>query len=361
MKYKPLLLSCLLLASCGGSAQSSTLAVQSSEKAIGSSAAQTSESEAKPIASSSIEENTQESEKSAEESQQAYALNLKVASPAGAPSVALYRHIKESEDKLEINADPTAVVAYLSANSGKDIVIAPTNAGLSAIAKKGAPFKIAATLTFGNFYLASTGNDENKTLDPDDYVVAFQKNNVPDKIFSYVYSDLTNVHYVNAATDAAAALISKKNVSDDNADVDYVLMAEPALTNALSKNPDASQYTDIQAEFNKKSGGMDITQASIFVANSAEKTKVDAFLSSIKADVASFLDTPSVIDSFIEGMDASVLQSKFSSPVAAIKKLTSEGNRMGLGYKEASSNKEAVKTFASLFGITDIADEVFYQ
>ena len=290
-----------------------------------------------------------------------YTLDLKVASPAGAPSVAFYRHLKASEQMLEINADATAVVAYLSANSGKDIVVAPTNAGLNAITKKAAPYKIAATLTFGNFYLAVTGNDENKILDADDYVVAFQQNNVPDKIFKYVYSDLTNVHYVNAASDASACLIAGKNTADDNASVDYVLMAEPALTNALSKNANASEYANIQTEFAKKSGGMEITQASIFVANSAEKSKVDLFLSSIEEDVKAFLGDPALIDSYVEGIDEKLLQAKFSAPVAMIKKQTSSGNRMGLNYKEAKTNKGAIKNFASLFAITDIADEVFYQ
>ena len=275
--------------------------------------------------------------------------------------MAFYRHLKASEEQLEINADATAVVAYLSANSSKDIVVAPTNAGLNAIIKKSAPFKIAATLTFGNFFLAATGNDENKTLDANDYVVAFQQNNVPDKIFKYVYDNLTNVHYVNAASDAAACLISGKNTADDNASVDYVLMAEPALTNALAKNQNASEYANIQTEFAKKSGGMEITQASIFVANSAAKDQVDLFLSSIEEDVSSFLENPSVIDSYVEGIDENLIKPKFSAPVASLKAQTSNGNRMGLNFKAAKTNKDAIKNFASLFAITDIADEVFYQ
>ena len=147
---------------------------------------------------------------------ESYELDLKIACPSGAPAVALYKHLKEPEAKLEINASATNVVAYLAPNSSKDIVIAPTNAGITAINKKNAPFKLAATITFGNFYLAATGNDANGKLDPDDYVVAFQQNNVPDKIFRYVYSDVafTNLHYVDQASDAAACLISGINIAD---------------------------------------------------------------------------------------------------------------------------------------------------
>ena len=146
-----------------------------------------------------------------------YELDLKVVSPSGAPAVALYKFLGEPEEKIEINSVASNVVAYLSPNSTKDIVIAPTNAGITAINKKNAPFKIAATITFGNFYLAATGNDANGQLDPDDYVVAFQKDNVPDKIFKYVYADVnfTNLHYVDQASDAATCLITGLNITDE--------------------------------------------------------------------------------------------------------------------------------------------------
>ena len=309
---------------------------------------------------SSSEAPSSTSSASSSEASTPYQLDLNVAAPSGAPAVSLYRHI--ADEKVEINADPANVVAYLSASSGKDIVICPTNAGVSAITKKSAPYKLAATITFGNFYLAGTGNDENKTLDKDDYVVLFQQNNVPDKLFQYVYGDLglSNVHYVNAATDAQQTLISKKNLSDDNADVDYVLIAEPAFTGAKSKNADAYEYASIQEEFAKKSNGQQITQASIFVSNSTEKAKADAFLSSINADVTAFLANPSVLDEATAGLDDTFVQSKIGVPAAMLKKMASANNRMGLGYKEAKGNKDAVTTFCSLFGLT-LNEEVYYQ
>ena len=291
-----------------------------------------------------------------------YDLDVKIASPAGAPSVALFRHVLN--EKCEINADPANVVAYFSENSGKDVSIAPTNAGLNAITKKAAPYKIAATLTFGNFFLAGSGNDENKMLDKDDYVVLFQQNNVPDKLFQYVYGDmgLTNVHYVNAASDAASCLISGKNMADNNASVDYVLMAEPALHNALGKNEKAYQYSSIQEEFSRKSGGKEITQASVFVSSSLSKDKADPFLSSLEQDVKAFLASPSILDDYFKSeSDKTLAQSKFSAPVALVETMAKENNRMGLGYKKANENKEAIKEFAKLFGINEIDEEVYYK
>lgn len=59
-------------------------------------------------------------------------------------------------ENVEINADATNVLSYLSADSTKDIVIAPTNALVAKVMKdKLTNFKIAANITFGNFYLAS--------------------------------------------------------------------------------------------------------------------------------------------------------------------------------------------------------------
>ena len=80
--------------------------------------------------------------------------SLKIISPSGAPAFSLYNMFKS--ENVEINADATNVLSYLSADSTKDIVIAPTNALVAKVMKdKLTNFKIAANITFGNFYLAS--------------------------------------------------------------------------------------------------------------------------------------------------------------------------------------------------------------
>ena len=91
-----------------------------------------------------------------------------------------------------------------------------------------------------------------------------------------------------------------------------------------------------------------------------EKAKADAFLSSINADVTAFLANPSVLDEATAGLDDTFVQSKIGVPAAMLKKMASANNRMGLGYKEAKGNKDAVSTFCSLFGLT-LNEEVYYQ
>ena len=376
MKLKTFFLasSALLLASCGATSSSSSHAtgLSSSEEESSSShetGLSSSDSHATGLSSSEEESSSShetglsssEESTSSDSSAEPYKLNLNVAVPAGAPAVAFYRHLQADDGKLEINADASNVVGYLSANSGKDIVVAPTNAGIMAIKNKNAPYTIAATLTFGNFYLAATGNDANGTLDNDDYVIAFQQNNVPDKIFRSVYPSLSNVHYLAAASDAQKALISGIDESNDNASVDYVLIAEPAFSAAKSKKATISQYADIQAQFKAAHNGLEITQASLFVSNTAEKTKVNALLSSIEEDIGAFLDDTSVIDPYLEGMEAQAIQSKFSAPLAMLKNCTANGNRMGLGYKSAYANKDSVTNFMSLWNVSSLDEEIFYR
>ena len=112
-------------------------------------------------------------------------LKLSVLSPTGAPSLAFYNY--PTDAKFETNSNPQNIVAEMSSGN-KDIIVLPTNAGIASI-NKGAPYKIASTITFGNFFLAATGNDEDKTLNEGDNVILFQQNGIPDKVFSYLFKD----------------------------------------------------------------------------------------------------------------------------------------------------------------------------
>ena len=134
-------------------------------------------------------------------------LELNVAVPSGAPAIAFYKHLNDS--KLDVDAAET-VVAYLSNNSSKDVVIAPTNAGIAAI-NKGVDFKLAATITFGNFFIIATGNDDDGVMNKGDKVLAFQENGVPGKIFSYVYGDKElDIKFVKDAQEAKNTILTEK-------------------------------------------------------------------------------------------------------------------------------------------------------
>ena len=284
--------------------------------------------------------------------------DLKIACPSGAPALALY-DIYNSE-AVEINADANNVAAYLSKDSEKDIIIAPTNLIVGKVMKGGAPFKLAAVVTSGNFFIASTGNDDNDSFDKDDYIVLFQQNGLPDKLFQYVYgNDYTNLHYVTAASDAAKCLISGKNEGDNKADVDYVLVPQPALTPALVKakerSSDAKVMYDVQNDYYTKTGDSYLTQASIYVKDTdKEETtkKVNKFLEDTSNKINGILENVDLLDEKLSGLEDTELTSMFGAPNLTVLKKVIKENSLNLCYKDGKEEKGAIDKFLKNLGFT---------
>lgn len=284
-----------------------------------------------------------------------------IITPTGAPALAFYKYAGLSN--FETNAVPTNIVAMMNKGE-KDVVVLPTNAGVQAIVNAKAPYKIAATITFGNFYIVSMKNDSNETMDVDDTILLFQKNNVPDKIFHYIYGDTLNsaLHYVNAVSDAASAIIGGKFTDPDLGTElvpNYVMIAEPALTNVKSKKGDAiSVYANVQEEYKKKSNNAELFQASVFVNNALEYEKVKLFLNDLKEDIEGAIAEPTKMS---EGMskieDAATV---YGVAPEMAKNVLANGNGMGLGFKLAKDNKEAINTFLGIFGINNVDEKIYY-
>ena len=287
---------------------------------------------------------------------------LSIISPTGAPALAFYQY--GSNSKFETNSDPATGIIPLMVGGKKDVVVLPTNAGMQAIIGKKAEYKIAATISFGNFYLVSMGNDANNEIGADDNIVLFQKGNVPDKIFHYVYGDTLNagIHYLPAVSDAATAAISGSYVDPDtgtNMTPNYVLLAQPVLTNVKNKNANVTVYADIQAEYKKKSNNLKLFQASVFVKNSVAKETADAFLASLKSDVDAAIKTPEIISEKIGSME-NAAEVYGVNPTLAVN-VTKNNNGMGLGFEYAKDNKDAIANFLKLFNIEGYSEEVYYQ
>ena len=302
-------------------------------------------------------------EKNKEEPVEEYKLNLSIAAPSGAPSVCLYKYLAD-ESKVEIRfpEEASGIAAYM-ATGAKDIIILPTNAGVQQIMKNNANYKIAANITFGNLFIAATGHDDNGVMDGDDYVVLIQQNNVPDKLFQYCYGDLnlTNTHYLTQASNVKNVVATGKNPEDENADVDYVLVAEPAFAAGKAQNANATQYASIQEVYKTKSGNKEITQASVFVSNNANVEEVNKFLIALEKDINDFVANPSVIDSYVTGFDQVQFAAKFGVGNAQLlKNLTTNGNRMGVGFKKAKDNKANIDQFLTMWPAIGATSEEIY-
>ncbi|MBR1581525.1 MAG: hypothetical protein IJ656_00690 [Bacilli bacterium] len=289
---------------------------------------------------------------------------LKIIAPVGAPAYAFYNEY--NNENFETNAVPKNIIAQMTSSSENDIVVIDTTSGIQAI-NNGAPYKIASTITFGNFYIASTGNDENTTMEGDDKIILFGQGQTPDKIFHYLYGSEfdANIEYVAAASDAAACLVSGKNVATGSS-VDYVFLAQPALQVALSNQNaatygKASIYESIQEKYEAKNEGKKMMQASVFVKNTANKESVNTFLGNLKTNITSLLETPALLSSTVGTLELDVQKTKFGAPAAVVQAVTTKGNQLGLGYLEAFANKEAIDTFLGLFNIQQTNEEIYYK
>lgn len=283
------------------------------------------------------------------------AINLKVACPAGAPAVSLFAHLGESN--VEINAAEN-VQAYMTGTSDKDVVILPTNFGVNAITKQSVPFKLAATVTFGNFFLLSTGLDDNATLDSGDKVLAFQQNGVAGKLFNYLYGDLgLDVTYAADAVTVKTSILT----SDSSFDYDYALLAQPVVNAVIKNKTNYAIYSNIQSEYKTKTGGKEITQASIFVRNTVEAEAAQAFLNTIKGDVEQLLDHTEFVVEQTSSLEEERVAAKLNVNAQAIKGLLDNGNQLGVGYKDAFTNKANIDAFLQTLGMGATSEEIYFR
>ena len=228
---------------------------------------------------------------------------LKIICPTGAPALAFYT--EANNENFVTSSTPTNVAAELQKND-YDVVVFDSINGLNSIKKNNSNYKLAKIITGGNFFLAGI----NKTPDEhgiyplptaDDVVVSFGQNLIPDAVYSTLCSEYWHIenkaNYVAGATDALATLKTGKYSGQD---VDYVFIAEPALTTAMKdQNADTfgkvSIVRNIQEEWKKYSGQDGISQAGIFVHQNAienKKGKLRELLSKVSDNIEVAVNNP---------------------------------------------------------------------
>lgn len=277
---------------------------------------------------------------------------LRVLSPIGAPAVALF-HLA-GKDSFTTTSDPAGALIPMFKTDKYDIIVAPTKGGLAQI-KQGAEFKIAATITFGNLYIVSTETDEDETLNEGDKVLVFQENDIPGQTFKYLYGDLgLDVRYVDGVD------LTKKAIEDggvlDRVQYDYIFTAEPVVTSTSTP-----VFIDVQEAFRVKSGGKEITQASVFVRNGVD---AHSFLTTLEASIKAGLEDPNIIQDYISKVGSMQEQQGFFGVPGVMAKKVTLKNGFSLGYKKAIDIKEDIESFVNLltnntYGTLD--EEIIYQ
>lgn len=207
--------------------------------------------------------------------------NFKIISPIGAPTITLV----DFDEKLDTNDNPQNVAASFM-GSEYDVVVFDMINGLRNINKNDAPFKLYYPLTSGNYYLVSLNKEEVVKPTASDKVVVFAKDSTGDFVFQNLYPGVTAT-YVNAVSDAAAVALS--GLYEGEA-VDYVLLAQPVLTNVLNNSKQKPLIVDhFGSSWNTKYNQI-IPQAGLFIRNTAYEAHqgvFDSFLVDLKAGVAS--------------------------------------------------------------------------
>lgn len=283
-------------------------------------------------------------------------------SPTGAPAIAM--SCFSGFENFQTNSDPTNIVAMMKSGNA-DLVVLPTNVGIQAIRQGNLPYKLYTTLTHGNIYIASTGNDIDGVMDEKDYIVSFQKGAVPDKIFHYVYGDALDnaLHYVSSAQEAAKCLKTGKNLADDKKSVDYVVLAEPALTNVLETTENAKEYADLQELYRVKSGGLGIYQAALFIKDGLDqRTLMEPVLGNLGLSLEKMNEDPNKVVEYMNLNSNPELTFGVKPEIA--KKMFENGNRMNIDCKyftwkegEPNENVQGINLFLSLFGLDGISED----
>ena len=286
---------------------------------------------------------------------------LSILVPTGAPSVAFYNY--SDDPKFQTNDNAATGIKSQVVNGSVDVAVLPTNLCVNLISTAHVNYKLAATITFGNFFIASTGNDDNDVMDDGDYIVLFQQNGLPDKLFHYLYGNAfdTNIRYANASNDCANILSNDSDnfvINPLNQKVDYVMISEPDLSIAMSYNSDVSIYKNIQEEYVSKTGGLKLFQASILINNNVSKELGDEFLNNLNKDIARAREDASVIEQGMNKDDLAEMHFRVKPSLA--KSLTENGNKLGLGFEMARDNKQAIDSFLNLFGMENTNEEIFY-
>ena len=281
---------------------------------------------------------------------------LSIVVPTGAPALAFYNHV--TSNSFTTNSVPNNILTEMVGGT-KDVVVLPTNVGVKAIVSQNVQYKIAATITFGNFHIAATGNDDDGIMDADDYIVLFQKNNVPDKLFHAVYGNSLDagIHYVDDVSWATKCWVQGKDVTTETKDpVDYVLIAEPAFTNAKAQKANITEYANLQTKY-KEVQTADIFQASVFIKNDVAAAN---FLETLKTEIEEVIANGDLIVEKTSSLSPEEATTLLGVAPQVAANVTKNGNGMGLGFKYARENKEGIDKFLSLFGMNATSEEIYY-
>lgn len=261
--------------------------------------------------------------------------HIKIIAPNGSPSLSqvyIEYHSPEIENltyEIDIVNGAEPLVAAFGSES-HDIIFAPTNLGAKMI-DTGVPYRFAATINWGNLYLASKlslttlGDLEGKEI------IAFGQNSTPDIILrtllnNYSFDEAPTIRYVDSVQTALAELLQDSSK--------IVLLAEPVLS-VGQLNLGELNIIDLQTEWESLTGDPSYPQAGVFVHNDLSDDIVESYLNQLEFGINYLIENPDSIAAY-----AVSLEYPFPEPV-----LRSAIPRSNIRYTSASDSREALETY----------------
>lgn len=307
-----------------------------------------------------------------------------VYAPDGAPALALANAIDKSTDgsfEFHIVASGTITAQVTGESPAADFCVLPVNAAAKLLGT-GETYQMLGTVTNGNMYFLTTGDNAQLTTDSLDVLVGktvgvVQLNNVPGLTFQTVL-DANDLDYqiLSSETTEATDKVNLRPIQDATSGVtpaggcDYYLCPEPAATSKLNATASSANPFKLAGSLQALYGdGTGYPQA-VLVA----KTSVigDSYGAAMVEDMIEYMEgsaqflaeaDPSEIvallaDKYTQGMTPSLNADNLNSTVIA---------NCSVRFTAAQACKERVNTFlAELIAISPdftsaVSDAFYYQ
>ena len=205
---------------------------------------------------------------------------MKVASPAGAPGLALATLAVQNPENYTFVAAETISAEFASAQA--DFIVAPINAGAKLFKMGKSTYQLAAVVSWGNLFFASQ-KEGFKVEDMNGAkVVLFGENTINAAVVNYALAQNgivpASVEYLAGAAQTQALLLTDAEA--------IVVTAEPALTAAMMKNAAITAYA-VNDLYKAATGYEGYTQAALFVKAETIQAQPEAVKAFIEAVAAS--------------------------------------------------------------------------
>lgn len=288
--------------------------------------------------------------------------------PSGSPTLSVYNLI--NKDKAEVTTSASNIPAYFS-NGAYPFIVFDSTKGSTLLEKQGenARYEFDRMLTGGNFHLFAFNKNESdyEKLDikDEDYIIGFQKDGTPDKLFRSIYDDVTicDTYFNDISSLRDKLLTMKLDYKIDKNKIDYAIVAEPAATIIKTKLTNKGlKILDInlQKEFKKKNASKRdkefIPQAGLFVRKDIKETYKEYYnqiTQEITSSIKTVLSNPNEVKTSIESKflsaEEQVAHYGFaSSIVTSVQGENGAKNGFGIVPNDVNFTKADIKNFNGL-------------